>query len=402
MAGVDMMKEIETIAAFPMRGPTKPGERDAAAYLEGRMKELGLETTVEPYKISPHYYWVYFTHTLLALLAGVATTWTRPPWIPIVAAAVTGFVVVSFWGDLTTRFHLIRNVIPRFGSQNVLGRIPNPGASRKVFVSAHYDAAKVGTHVFNEKLDERVAKFYKDTFDTTPNVMMPILAAMTGILVVAVIRAIWPSGTAMWAVTWTIQGICSIVLVLATLSFLDIGLGHYVVGAIDNLTGIAGCLSIASEVLGGPLADCELTMLALGCEESIMMGMVEFMKKHGPELDKENTYFINLESIGNGTILYGTSEGFVRVRPYSSELVAICERLKSSGGFDEIGTYDVRLGTDAMVPLVRGFKAISIFAMNENNFCPYYHTDGDVPEHVDIRVTQRGRDLAMAMIRELD
>jgi hypothetical protein len=402
MPDIDMMREIEALAAFERRGPTREGERLASEYLEKRFTEMGLKTTVERFKVSPHYYWVYFTHTLLALLAGLATIWTRPAWIPWTMAGLTALVALSFWGDLTTKFHIIRNVIPRYPSQNVIGHIPNDGAKRHVFVSAHYDAAKVGTTVFNEELDEKVAKFYKEKFDSTPNVMMPILLCMFGIVVVAVIRAIWPSGVGMWVVTWAIQGICSIGLIAATLAFLDIGTGHYVVGAIDNLTGIAACMSIASDVLREPLADCDLTVLAVGCEEAIMMGMVQYFKAHGRDLDRDNCYFINLESIGNGTILYGVREGFIHARPYSEELVGIARRLKENGTFPEIGTYEVRLGTDAMVPLVRGFKAISIFAMNENNFCPYYHTDRDVPENVDIKVTERGRDLALAMVRALD
>jgi hypothetical protein len=132
------------------------------------------------------------------------------------------------------------------------------------------------------------------------------------------------------------------------------------------------------------------------------MGAVQYLKKHGGELDPENTYFINLESLGYGTVRYATSEGFIRVRPYSAELVSIAKGLKDSGGFDDVGTYEVRLGTDAMVPLVRGFKAISILGFNENNFVPNYHTPQDVPENMDIEVTERGRDFAMAMIRELD
>ncbi|MFH1149365.1 MAG: M28 family peptidase [Actinomycetota bacterium] len=396
------MHEIEALAAFEDRGPTKEGERRAAEYLEKRYRDMGLQTTVERYRVSPHYYWVYFTHTLIALLAGVVTMWTRPAWIPWTMAGVAALMALSFWGDLTTKFHIVRNVIPRYPSQNVIGYIPNEGARKHVFVSAHYDAAKVGTTVFNEELDEKVARFYKEKFDATPNVMMPMLLCMIGICVVAVVRAVWPSGAAMWAITWVIQGISSIGLIAATLGFLDIGTGHYVVGAIDNLTGIAACMSIASDVLREPLENCDLTVLSVGCEEAIMMGMVQYFKAHGRELSRDDCYFINLESVGNGTILYGVREGFVRARPYSEELVGIARSLKHDGTFPEIGTYTVRLGTDAMVPLVRGFKAISIFAMNENNFCPYYHTDRDVPENVDISVTERGRDLALAMVRSLD
>jgi acetylornithine deacetylase/succinyl-diaminopimelate desuccinylase-like protein len=399
---VDMMHEIETMSAMPLRGPTKPGERQAAEYLAGRMKDIGLETAIEDYKISPHYYWVYFTHCALAILAGIATIWTRPLWIPVLMAVVLAFISISFWGDLTTKFHLIRNIIPRYPSQNVVGVVPNGSAKKKIIVSAHIDAAKVGELVFNPDLDEALAKFYKEKFDTTPNVMMPILLTMVGLFAVAVVRAAVPSGAAMWIVTWIIQGICTLGLLIATVSFFDIGIGAYVPGACDNLSGIAACMSIAEELASRPLSNCELEFAAFGCEEAIMMGAVQYMKKHGRELDKENTYFINMESLGYGNVRYATSEGFIHVRPYSEELVAISKELVASGGFDEVGTYEVRLGTDAMVPLVRGFKAISVMAFNENNFIPNYHTQDDTPENMDIKVTERARDFAMAIIRELD
>jgi hypothetical protein len=400
---VDMMHEIETMSAMPMRGPTKPGERQAAEYLAKRLEEIGLESAIEDYRISPHYYWVYFTHCVLAILACLATIWTRPLWVPVVMAVLLAFISISFWGDLTTKFHLIRNLIPRYPSQNVVGVIPSDGSKKKrIIISAHIDAAKVGEIVFNEKLDEAIAKFYKEKFDSTPNVMMPILLSMIGLCLVAIIRAIVPSGTAMWIATWILQGVCTLGLLVAAFSFFDIGVGVYVPGANDNLSGIATCMSLAEELVTSPLANCELEFAAFGCEEAIMMGAVQYMKKHGRDLDRENTYFINVESVGNGNVRYATSEGFVRVRPYSTEMVGISKRLAESGGFDDVGTYEVRLGTDAMVPLVRGFKAISIMAFNENNFIPHYHTPEDTPDTMDVKIVERAREFTMALIRELD
>lgn len=397
-----MTKEIETLCSFENRGPTKEGERKASEYLEKRMKELGLDTHVQRFKVSPHYYWAYFIHALLVILAGVATIWTRPIWIPILSACIITFLIVSFWGDLTTRFHLVRNIIPKYPSQNIIGKIPKDNAKKNIIVSAHYDAAKAGSNVFDPDLDEKVTKFYKEKFDSTPNVMMPILICMFGVLVVALIRLFIPSGKAMWIITWVFQGIFSLGLLIAALAFLDIGTGHYVPGANDNLSGISAALSIASRIKKNPLKNSELTLLLVGCEEAIMMGMVEYFKKYGKELDRDKTYIINLETIGNGIVRYGTSEGFVRVKPYSRELIEIASYLKEHGGFSEIGTYEVRLGTDAMVPLVRGFKPITIIATNENYFVPHYHTLNDKLENMDIRVTMRARDLALSMIYELD
>jgi hypothetical protein len=399
---LDMMREIENMCAFEKRGPTKEGERRAGDYIAGRMNDIGLEVNVEDFHVSPHYYWAYFAHMVLVLLAGFATIWTRPAWIPWVMAAVILLVAVSFWGDLTTKFHLLRSLMPRFPSRNIIGLIPNEDARRHVIVSAHYDAAKTGEMVFDPELDEKVAKFYKEKFDSTPNVMMPLLLAMVVMLGVVAVRAVVPYGTAMWAATWTLQGLASIALLIGAVSFFDIGIGPYVPGACDNLSGIASCMSIAEQVLAEPLENTDLTVLALGCEEAIMMGMVSYLRKHAREIDRENTYFINIESVGYGTVRYGVGEGFVRLRPYSKELVSIARGLKESGEFPEIGTYEVRLGTDAMVPLVRGFKAITIFAFNENNFVPNYHSVGDTPENMDIRVTERARDLAMRMLRDLD
>jgi hypothetical protein len=69
--------------------------------------------------------------------------------------------------------------------------------------------------------------------------MMPILLTMFGLFVVAVVRAIVPSGDAMWTITWITQGICTLGLLVAAVCFFDIGIGVYVPGACDNLSGIA-------------------------------------------------------------------------------------------------------------------------------------------------------------------
>jgi len=399
---VDMLQEIETLCAFEKRGPTKEGERKAAEYLKKRMEEIGLEAKIEPFKTSPHYYWVYFLHMALAIALGAVSLITRPAWVPVLAAALLCLVLLSFWGDLTTKFHIIRNLIPRFPSQNVVGHKRGENPRKHIIVLAHYDAAKVSKTVFNPELDEKIAKFFKEKFNKTPNVMMPMIIAMFLLICVSVARAVASAGKAMWISTGVIQGIASLILLIAAGAFLDIGTGHYVPGAIDNLTGIAASLSIAEDVARNQLKNSDFTFLATGCEEAIMMGMVEYMKRHGKDLDPENTYFINLESIGGGNVCYATSEGFVRVRPYSQELISIAEKLKENGDFPEIGTYEVRMGTDGMVPLVRGFKAITIISVNENNIVPNYHCSLDIPENVDISVTERARDFALRMIRELD
>ncbi len=399
---IDMLEEIKAICRFEKRGPTKEGERKAAEYLKKRMEDIGLNAAIEPFRTSPHYYWVYFLHMVVALALGIVSIISRPLWVPVLAAALLAFVLLSFWGDLTTKFHLIRNLIPRFPSQNVVGhkRVENP--RKHIIVVAHYDAPKVGKTVFNPDLDERIAKFFKKKFNKTPNVMMPMIIAMFLLICVSIARAVVPSGKSMWIATGIVQGIASLILIIAAAAFLDIATGHYVPGAIDNLTGVASCISIADDLVKNPLENSDFTFLATGCEEAIMMGMVEYIKKHKRELDPEKTYFINLESIGGGKVCYATSEGFVRVRPYSKELISIARKLKENGEFPEVGTYEVRMGTDGMVPLVRGFKAITIIAVNENNMVPNYHCDTDVPENVDISVTKRARDFALRIIRELD
>jgi len=210
---VDMTGEIETLCAFEDRVPTTGGERRAAVHLRRRMEDIGLETSVDEFKVNPHYYWVYLAHMLLALGVGVAAIWTSPRWIPWVAAGVIALVVTSFWGDLTTRFHLIRNTIPRYPSQNVMGKIPRPGAKKHIIVSAHYDAAKAGTIVFNPNLDEKVARFYKEKFNRTPNVMMPMIIAMLALVAVCVTRGIVPGGTGMWIPTGVVQGFKAITII---------------------------------------------------------------------------------------------------------------------------------------------------------------------------------------------
>ncbi|MCG2795891.1 MAG: M28 family peptidase [Actinomycetia bacterium] len=183
----------------------------------------------------------------------------------------------------------------------------------------------------------------------TPNVMMPMIIAMLALVAVCVTRGIVPGGTGMWIPTGVVQGIASLVLLVAALTFLDIGTGHYVPGAIDNATGTAASLSVADAIAREPLSNCSFEFLALGCEESIMMGMVQYARRHFKEMDRENTYIINLDSVGCGPLPLRRERG---IRPDSALLS----------------------GTDQDRPPAEGVRGVP----GDRNLCASFHKYGVV------------------------
>jgi len=400
---VDMMEEIKAVCGFENRGPCEEGEREAAEYLKSRMNDIGLKAEIEPIKVYPHFYRMGIIAIVLILGWSAATIWSsHAAWIPWVASSVCLYLSIAIWGDVSYRFYIFRRLFPQYPSQNVAGSIPCNEAKKHIFVSGHIDAARVGPHLYDPEMNKKLSKFLMDKLNMSVSPVLPMNIAMFVLTIVCIIRIIVRSGTAMWISTGIFQALASVILLVGLVALLDIETGHVVCGANDNTTAVAACLSIAESIVREPLKNSEFTCLLLGCEEALSPGMAAFIKKHSRELDRENTYFINLESIGGGTIHYTTAEGFVNVTEHDKELVSLARKLKVSGEFPELGTYVVRMGTDAGVPNVRGFKAITLIGLDEYYTPTVYHCDDDNPENIDISTVERGRDLALRMIRELD
>lgn len=293
---------------------------------------------------------------------------------------MSGLAAVSFWGDLTTEFHLLRRLLPARSSYNVLARLPNPGASRLLIVSAHHDAPHSGL-VFHPAMFRTMARLL-GTQKEPPSALRLPFAAMLGVTAGATARSLGIGGKMPGRLVF--QG--GLLSAAFTALMRDIGQGELSPGANDDASGVAVVLALAEALAREPLPELEVWFLSTGSEEGILGGMQAFMKRHRRELDGRRPFVLNLEVVGSGRTTYLEGEGFLRRYPYHQEAVALAAEVASEPPFTSVNSLgNAPFATDALIATRDGVPAITVASLNDEGYVPHYHWPSDTPETVDLR-----------------
>jgi Zn-dependent M28 family amino/carboxypeptidase len=207
--------------------------------------------------------------------------------------------------------------------------------------------------------------------------------------------------------TWlnVLQAIPTIVLIVAGFLLIDIALSDIVPGAYDNASGVAAVLSAADELTTDAPANLDVWIVLAGSEESLCEGSRAFVRSRRKELDRDSTYFLNVDSVSSGRVAYEISQGAVISLPHDAHLIELCEALSASGGAGPAGAHPIRhpVVDDAMPARVRRLRAITLRTTDENgNLAPWYHTHDDVPERVDSEALSQATDFLVALVRLID
>jgi len=361
------------------RGSASSAERKAAGYIARRMREAGLRVKMEPFaglpSFSPTYSFIYGGFLLAALLY---------PLSPVASFALALLSLLAFVTEINAR-ETISRLLPKGASQNVVGvRPPQQEARRRIILTAHYDSSKAAL-LFHPAM---VSGFRRS--------FLMMVGAMAIIFLLSLVGLFRPLG---WL--WYIELVCGLYLGVSVLLMVhrEVFMEH-TPGANDNASGVAVMLAAVEEL--GELANSELWAVATGCEESGLGGMQAFMREHSSEFDKDSTYFINLDNLGAGKAAYITSEGALFPVSSDRELLKLAGEVVNEEGLDvEARPYHL-LTTDALVPLVRGYKAMSVMAFDEQGLLPNWHWHTDQVENLDFGTMENALRLVVGLVRKLD
>jgi hypothetical protein len=402
------MELIRELCSFEGRGPGTDAERRAANMLAGRLRRIGHRAEIEATFVHPQYAVVHFIHAALAIAGSVLATVQPAAGFALVLVAAT-----STYLDLNTRLYLVRGLLFRRASQNVVSPGPAPDAPVRLILSAHYDAARTGW-VFGRRM--RRHKESRTESDSgsdgarkgkgsgrrpTPGPFRIFFwAGLVPLLPLLGLRMAGVDGAWLGA----LQSLPTILLIVAAFLLIDIALSDTVPGAYDNASGVAAVLSAAEQLAAEPPANLDLWVVLPGSEESMCEGMRSFVRRHRKELDPERTYFVNVDSVSHGTLNYEVSEGAAVSLPLDRELVELCVALAGSGEGSGLAAEPLRysLLDDALPPRIAGFKAITIRSTDGGEPAPWYHTQEDTPERVDEQVLTRATEFVVALARLLD
>jgi Peptidase family M28 len=384
---------VRELCAFEGRGPGTDAERRAGSFLAGRLRAMGRRAEIEPFFCHPQYAVVHLIHAALGIAGSLVATVE-----PAVGFALVLFAAASTYLDLNTRLYLVRSLLFRRVSQNVVSPGPRPEAPARLILMAHYDAARTG-YVFSKgskrvrRLPERARLAlgpFRIFFWAGLAPLLPILGArMAGL-----------------DPTWlnAVQAIPTIVLIVAAFLLIDIALSEIVPGAYDNASGVAAVLSAAEDLTTDPPDNLDVWVVLTGSEESLCEGSRAFIRPRRKELDRATTYFVNVDSVSYGDVAYEISQGAVISIPHDQHLIELAEALSSAGAAGS-EAHPIRhpVLDDALPARVRKLPAITLRTSDESgNLAPWYHTHDDTPDRVDAVALERATDFVLALSRLID
>jgi hypothetical protein len=391
---------IEKLCSFEGRGPGTDAERRAAGWLVERLRKMGRRAEAEPTYVQPEYSLAIALHVVLAIAGSLVALVSGPAGFAMVLLAA-----FSLYLDQNTRLYLLRRLLFRRASQNVVSPGPRPGAPARVVLSAHYDAAKTG-FVFGPR-STRAAKRLSERARV-------ILGPIRLIFWAGIVPLLICSGLRMAGIDdrWLgfVQLVPTVILLISFVLLLDIALSEVVPGAYDNASGVAAVLSAAAALDAERPEHLDVWVVLPGAEECNAQGMSRYFAAHRGEIDRARTFFVNVDSVSFGSVHYLVSEGAIVGYAMDRHLVELCEAIAAAGprpdrrGDDSPPPRPIRIPfhTDALPACARGFRAISVIGAEDGVGPPYYHTPDDAPDKLDGDAMTRAVEFTVELVRALD
>jgi hypothetical protein len=380
-----MRSQLEQLERID-RPSASEGERRAAEWLVERFAELGAEARIEAEPAHGTYWWPLGIGAALGALGGILALRGRR----LAGAALAAAAAAGMASDYPPGKRLLRRVLPRRTTYNVVCELGPADAERTVVLIAHHDAAHSGL-VFHPQLPEIADRLGMiERADTSPPLMAPVVGGPT----LAALGAL--SGRRTLTRLGVLLGLGS------AAAMAEIGLRDVVPGANDNGTAVVALLALAERLIERPTARTRVVLLSVGSEESFSEGMKAFGERHFGELPRESTFFLCLETLGSPHLLALRGEGFLRMREYPPRSLALIDGLAEELGIDLFPNLRLRNGTDGMEPLAAGYETAVLASCTDLKQPANYHWWHDLAENVDFDTVADGIRLAEAAIRRLD
>lgn len=368
------------------RGSTTPQEAAAADYALRTLQELGLQRARLERFLSARSAWrPYAVVCGMAVLAGLIYPWGG--WITgLVATLLMASAMLCALAELNYQDNPIRRLLPKGPSQNVIGVVPSRLVpQQKVVLVGHLD-----TH--------RTPFLFQSHAGLVLFAGMVILGFVGGALNIVLFGLGALTG---WDWIYPATLVPTVMLGLSGLACLQADATPYTVGANDNASGVGVALHLAHLLREQPLLQTEVWVLLSGCEEVGCYGMLDFLQRHGESL--QDAYFINFESVGVGNLHYASREGMTFPYFSDSTLLEVAGQVAGRHPDWKVEPRALAAGyTETGLVIQRGFRGITLVALDEAGLLPYWHQPEDTLENLEPEALERAALFAWEMMRELD
>ncbi len=385
----DLLRSVvEELEQIP-RLPTSPGERQAAELIRGRFSRLGWHCVIEEVEAYRSYAWpmgLLSAGALAAAVAGLRKHRVLGTVGGLLAAA--GIVDDITGGPMLTRRFFMR----KRQTQNVIAEAGDRDAAVTLVVVAHHDAAPSGV-IFGKEVETWLADHHPEVIQrmtSNPPMWWLVIAG----------PALAAAGSALRSQRLLRTG--AGLSLVALLAFLDIGHRRAVPGANDNLSGVAALIAAARALGSEPPKNVRVLLISMGAEEALQQGVRGFAEQHFPDLPRESTYFVVLDTIGFRQLVMLEAEGPLRMRDYDTKFKDFVADCAKDSEVQILRGLKSRNSTDGSVPQRHGYPTVSIVSVDERKLMPHYHLYSDTSENLDYTSIRQATQVVVSVARRLD
>jgi hypothetical protein len=365
------------VAECPRRKSAGPQERRAQDILRDELKAQGLQTEYFSFRFHNNLYAVLALHFGVATAGSIA--YFVSPWIGLVLHLLAA---VSYLGESSYRFFLLRRLLPRYGSQNLVATLPAQRPVRqRIVLIGHADAAPTGW-IFRPNLVKAATNnYYPRPYRFLRKQMVGAVLAMIALAGLDLLAAL-PTGRSMPILFYGLTFACAFPLLLN----LQVVFRNAIVpGASDNLTGCAALPVLAHRFAEKKPADVEMVFVATGCEEAGCGGSLALARAMQDRWDKRKTVVIAVDILCNGRLRYKQC-GEIIPLPIAPWLFDTLQDVAAGDDrWGELKGFDAPAGSDDLAPfLAHGYQGVCLCCVDpELGVTRHYHLPSDTPDNVE-------------------
>ena len=168
-------------------------------------------------------------------------------------------------------------------------------------------------------------------------------------------------------------------------SFADIQRSPTVPGANDNLTAVAVIVALAEALRERPVKGVRVQLVSVGAEETLQGGIYGYCERHLAAMDRERTFFLNVETVGGPSLALLEGEGCVVMEDYFDRpLRDLIGRVAERESCPLRRGMRSRNSTDSVIPSRMGVPTATVVAIDRYKALSNYHLMSDTPENVDL------------------
>lgn len=371
------------------RAPCSSQEREAAIIFYNQVKDYCAEIEIEYFNARPGAYKASFKLPMIFYLISIFLYW----YFHFISVFFAFFSFLILFGEMAMAKEVIDFIFSEKKSQNVIAKV-NPAVQKKNLVI-------IGSHL-DSNWEFPLIRKLKYGFVLIIAINLFLVVSLLIILVLKTVLLLIQIEFLMKSIEVIFYWFFLITIPIPLIQFFFIISNRGVIGANDNLSGMAVCHSIA-KALGKNLIELnnvEVWICAYGCEEIGSKGSKNFVMQHYEDL--KNAKIINLDMIGHGGVplFINTSEVFGLVKMNKNMINLIQNSAKDLSIELKLG--NLMAFTDSLSFARKRLATVSISTLPRTMKNFFYHTREDVLENLDFENLIKTFNLCINLIKQLD